>query len=217
MKGAFRQHFESLTDDRASGISFDWIKTVFGGEKSDTTQGKVRFFSAQLLGRPVQSDEKPYYCISSPNVLSEFADFAKLFGIQLSFPSFSSLPVVEGGQSVYLDDLKTTIVTPAPDFSKIKSFLGDNPGLLANGKFIDLNKSLPVIARNNLENGESKNLWFDEIIPRESRFYFGIMYTTTEENVDLFEKQVVNQIVQVGTNTAIGFGNCLITKIERGN
>ncbi|MEO0625668.1 MAG: type III-B CRISPR module RAMP protein Cmr4 [Bacteroidota bacterium] len=44
----------------------------------------------------------------------------------------------------------------------------------APNKFLARHQELPVIARNYLDNGQSKNLWYEEVVPRESIFGFVI-------------------------------------------
>ena len=57
------------------------------------------------------------------------------------------------------------------------------------------NDNLPIIARNALENGESKNLWYEQVLPAET------------EN-----KNALNgKIVQIGANATIGYGYCKFT------
>lgn len=65
------------------------------------------------------------------------------------------------------------------------------------------NDNLPIIARNVLENGESKNLWYEQVLPAET-----VLYTILcEEGNDL--KDAINgKIVQIGANATIGYGYC---------
>lgn len=70
---------------------------------------------------------------------------------------------------------------------------------------------LPVIARNYLENGESKNLWYEEIVPYDSRFVSVII--ETDEFQEGFLKGLAG-FVQVGANASIGYGLCKFTPIK---
>lgn len=75
------------------------------------------------------------------------------------------------------------------------------------------NHHLPVIARNHLENGQSKNLWYEQIVPRQARFYFGIIDLNEDEKVnDLFKETIKNGLVQIGANASVGYGFCKIEK-----
>ena len=74
-------------------------------------------------------------------------------------------------------------------------------------EFISLcsDDNLPIIARNVLENGESKNLWYEQVIPAETVFY-----TLIDDNEDktLAAKLENNAIVQIGAGATIGYGYC---------
>ena len=67
---------------------------------------------------------------------------------------------------------------------------------------------LPVIARNYLENGESKNLWYEELVPHESVFWF--MVIGEEKDVETFHKAVDGKVVQFGGNASLGCGLCRV-------
>lgn len=72
-------------------------------------------------------------------------------------------------------------------------------------------KDLPVIARNKLNNGESKNLWYEEVVPAESRFVFFV--SGPEEHFGEFDNELKGQLVQIGANGSVGYGFCTITKL----
>ena len=73
-------------------------------------------------------------------------------------------------------------------------------------EFISLcsDDNLPIIARNVLENGESKNLWYEQVIPAETVFYTLI---DNKEDKSLAAK-LENAIVQIGAGATIGYGYC---------
>lgn len=73
-------------------------------------------------------------------------------------------------------------------------------------------EQLPVIARNQLDNGESKNLWYEEVIPAESRFVFFVSYDDEEIFVE-FDKIIQEGVIQIGANGSIGYGFCKIANI----
>ena len=70
-------------------------------------------------------------------------------------------------------------------------------------------EQLPVIARNKLDNGESKNLWYEEVIPSETRFVFFVSYDD-EKIFEEFDKTLQEGLVQIGANGSIGYGFCKI-------
>ena len=69
---------------------------------------------------------------------------------------------------------------------------------------------LPVTARNQLDNGISKNLWYEEVVPHEALFYFFVLSDGTEEGddaLDIFGELIdENPLVQFGGNATIGRG-----------
>ena len=80
-----------------------------------------------------------------------------------------------------------------------------------DAKFIELcsDDNLPIIARNVLENGESKNLWYEQVIPAETVFY-----TLIDGGDDTSLTQRIsaeNAIVQIGASATIGYGYCKFT------
>ena len=68
---------------------------------------------------------------------------------------------------------------------------------------------LPIIARNTLDDdGKSQNLWYEEVVPHKSIFYFAIM-TPDDDIADLDGK-----IVQFGGSASIGQGFTLLTQVS---
>jgi len=75
-------------------------------------------------------------------------------------------------------------------------------------------KELPVIARNHLESGQSKNLWYEEVVPHQTEFITALQVPTENNSVDDFIRSLDNNIVQIGGNATVGYGLCLFTKIN---
>ena len=71
---------------------------------------------------------------------------------------------------------------------------------------------LPVIARNNLENGISKNLWYEEVVPSDSRFTF--MIIGPDELMTKLNEVITETTVQIGANASVGYGFCKITLLN---
>ena len=74
--------------------------------------------------------------------------------------------------------------------------------------------NLPVIARNCLENGISKNLWYEEVVPYKSLFVFGILSDGTQKGdgcLGTFNEEIKkNSLIQFGGNATVGYG---LTKV----
>lgn len=109
------------------------------------------------------------------------------------------------------------------DISILEDFFGKDIALATPKTFKEFcgKTCLPVIARNQLENGESKNLWYEEVVPRESKFYFFIVEEKandlkSDNYRDLFEECLEADIIQIGANATIGYGYTKIKKIAGG-
>ncbi|TWS95557.1 RAMP superfamily CRISPR-associated protein [Streptococcus sp. sy018] len=78
-----------------------------------------------------------------------------------------------------------------------------------------LEYDLPVIARNVLdEQGISKNLWYEEVVPHKSLFYFTVVSTINDTNLlDCFELVVKDKVIQFGANASIGYGLCKVIDV----
>ena len=210
LKGALREYF--------NGTSFrDYI---FGVEANggETEPGHYRFFAANLLAIPVRSNVKPFFMATTPSVLKEFINTMKTFSVAIDgievFENLSKIGT-QGGKALIHENLTAKI----EDWDAVRNenipasspILGENIALLSEDDFKELTAQLPVIARNHLENGKSTNLWYEEIVPRESRFYFIVGYG--EQYQAEFESKIQEGLVQIGGNASIGYGFTKITKI----
>ena len=152
-------------------------KQLFGSDKldkkGDSQKGEAIFFDAKLLFLPQQDDNTLFHYVTSDNVVSMMNDRVKLFT-----PSFNySKPANYNGKSVKTDN---------ENFTALCS--DDN---------------LPIIARNVLDNGESKNLWYEQVLPAET-----VLYTIIQEEGNELANALDGKIVQIGANATIGYGYC---------
>ena len=69
-------------------------------------------------------------------------------------------------------------------------------------------ESLPIIARNCLDNGESVNLWYEQVLPSKSVLAV-IIATPNQNDLDVLD----GKIVQIGANATIGYGYCKFVKL----
>lgn len=180
-KGALRDY---CTKDL--GWKNEDIKLVFGSSPKDEAmeQGKYRFFDCKLLGIPVATTEHPYVIATSKGVLDEFKFFTKALGFDVAE-----------------DDL-------------LKSIFGSTEivKIFENKEFGELcdDYHLPIMARNCMEEGK-ENLWYEQVLPRESILYTIIQSHDEKEEEYKFDKDLV---VQIGANASIGYGLCKISKLE---
>jgi hypothetical protein len=128
----------------------------------------------------------------------------------------------EGLVSKYhLEDLKEVdckLSTAAGDLNDLKQLLGsDNVIILPDDKLRHLsdNHHLPVIARNHLENGQSTNLWYEQVLPRQTRFAFTVLSPDALTLATDFDDRLTGQgLVQIGANASVGYGYCAIANFK---
>lgn len=227
LKGAFREFYKSCTNP-------DFVKRVFGSEpkeQKDNASGSFRFFEANILSYPVRSNLIAYLRAVSIDVLKELLLKIKMFQKQDDYEELvnvlnflTSIDVNEGRPVVFNTNLNDAIVENFDLKAQIyphnldnnirttlNKYFGNRMVLLHNNDFQRFcgENMLPVVSRNYLESGESKNLWYEEVVPRLTQFYFPIM----EEDGDAeeFESKLGNSLIQVGGNASIGYG---YSKIE---
>jgi len=225
LKGALREFFEGQDD-----MDSDMIKFVFGsppGESGDS--GSYKFFSAHLLSIPVRSNKKPFFRAVSPHQLGEFLENMDLFGIKLNQASETikgliainpteESPIIfeDLGSDVFIEDFKAECRHNAgiSGLSNIEDLIGKDIALFHDDTFKGICSDLPVVARNHLENGQSQNLWYEEVVPRQSIFYFVLGAPEDDPNgyYPSFLKILDGNLVQIGANATIGYG---FTKIEK--
>ena len=103
---------------------------------------------------------------------------------------------------------------------KVQAMGGTEPSLpfaseqlIETSDFKALASSLPVLARNHLNNGVSENLWYEEVVPRESYFGFTILVPEGDENFEAFNALIHDKVIQIGANATIGYGLCHFTQL----
>ena len=221
LKGALR---EFCTEN---GCDEKMVRHIFGSEPREgndkTTPGNYKFFSAHLLSLPVRSDKRPYYNATCPLAINDFLEFCKHSNATLppsnnanltEFTAIANGPFTFDGNAAMLEGKRATSGNfDTTKLSNVKTYVGDNPALFQNPGFTEIVKALPVIARNQLENGISQNLWYEEVVPRQSRFYFAVLREEKDVHVEEFSKKIQSSLVQIGANATVGYGYCKITKL----
>lgn len=160
----------------------DKVKENGKSRNSDTQKGQYTFFDANILFLPVQSDSNLYELVTCDAVLSRFIKQVKLLT----------------GENLNKEAVKS-------------KFGCTNE--VSNEKFNELcsDDNLPIIARNVLENGESKNLWYEQVVPAETVFYTII----NDKGDRTLANKIADEraIVQIGANATIGYGYCKFTTL----
>ena len=194
LKGALNEYAA-----KKMGMESNDLIKIFGSDKvkengyvrNDKTQkGQYSFFEANILFIPVQDDNNLYHLVTAPVVLDRFRCQVAIFGIKLN-----------SDNKALIEELKRTIEINKPI------------EIIENKKFDELcsDDNLPIIARNVLDNGESKNLWYEQVVPAEAIFY--TLIDSGNDNT-LAGKLNEEAIVQIGANATIGYGYCLFTNFK---
>lgn len=160
----------------------DKVKENGKSRNSETQKGQYTFFDANILFLPIQSDTKLFELVTCEAVLDRFIKQVEL------------------------------LTGEALDKETVKSTFGCTK-IVSKKEFDELcsDDNLPIIARNVLENGESKNLWYEQVVPAETVFY-----TIIDDKGD---RALANKIaddkviVQIGANATIGYGYCKFTTL----
>ena len=157
-------------------------KKLFGSDKidkkSESQKGEAVFFDAKLLFIPQQDENTLYHYMTTQTIINMMNDRIALLGSDIKF----SLP------TNYPQGSLSKVVKPVSE-NEMEACCSDD--------------NLPIIARNVLENGESKNLWYEQVLPAET-----VLYTIIQEKGEDLKNVLDGQIVQIGANATIGYGYC---------
>lgn len=230
LKGALRAFFESTPEffEGQNDEKDKAIKYIFGEKPNAPSENKVesrghyKFFSGNLLSLPVRSTHVPYFNVTGTNIIQHLNEMCNDFGcksdgldeirtlldIETSFPF-----VFADGKNILLEGQETfSVENTSSDLKNCSELLGKNIGVADPSQMKAFAEELPIIARNRLENGESKNLWYEEVLPRDTRFYFLLRVPESDNYIEEFEKCLAKNIVQIGANASVGYGYCKISK-----
>ncbi len=188
LKGAIKEYMSECANMDASVL-----KEIFGSVKSDLKdikKGSVLFFDASLLFIPKQCGEgKTYELVYSDKVLE---DFSKKVNNLIDGKGISKETLLEKVRSIMGTE---NVASNSVDGDTFTTYCNDD--------------ALPIIARNCLENGESTNLWYEQVLPSLS-VLATVIVTKESGRMDLLNEK----IVQIGANATIGYGYCKFVKIN---
>ena len=215
VKGALRDHCEILKGchDKANWDSNDDIKEIFGTRDGGTQQGSYAFFGADLLARPVRvSDcDTAWILATTPDLLHSFVNKLTMLGIpapKINIPTGIEGDAVKVSCECAKVEGYPTVVVDADN--GIKELLGTDRYAIMSREMLH-SISLPVVAHNVLENGQSKNLWYEEYVPHKS--VFGLIVGRPNEN-DKFGPIIENSpVVQFGAEASTGCGYVFMMKV----
>jgi len=230
IKGALREFFEEELEEH------DLVRFIFGpgpkekqGSKDAKGGGMYRFFSAKLLSIPARSNKSPFFRAVSPYILNDFLVDIDLFQVEFSIKDklkeFAAITPDKGKPLIFDNELQGALIEDMQaeynsfDTGQLEPILGDTIAMFHHDDLKKHCKNLPVIPRNYLENGISQNLWYEEVVPRQSLFYTIIAAPEADSEAiktidEKFFNELQNNIIQIGGNATIGYG---CTKIDQIN
>ena len=217
------------------------IRDIFGSDIIRRTgessfPGKVRFLTACIMLLPFRAayGRYPYYLVTTKGILQQFADlYRNIKGTELVEGLDSAVSALDGEacygtetDPIKLEDYVYDNIQPVPEViaKASRSFAGSAsmqkvmiiPGFDFGG---GRNRVvLPVLARNCLDDqGISRHLWYEEVVPHETVFYLPVLSNGTAEGdraLDMFHSFISaggGSLVQFGANATIGYG---LTKVS---
>jgi CRISPR-associated protein Cmr4 len=187
-------------------------------------EGLMRFHEARALFIPMRSDRRPFYHVPSRQTLADAREWLELMGIGELPPVLGTDPKNESQNLIfddsdaYVEDLLCKKANENDTIKELKSYYGiEHLAILNEKDFTRILQSLPVIARNRLDNGKSVNLWYEEVLPRRTVLLTAVSqydlfapgdYEDFQKAFEKLHTTLSNDIVQVGANASIGYGLC---------
>jgi CRISPR-associated protein Cmr4 len=210
LKGALREHCELHLDDK------DTITHIFGtppgaaAEGNTSLPGQYKFFSANLLLRPLRDTSTESPAKNRSYVLATTKEILECYDVLAQELGYSDTALSTGGNGEsYAVEGK---LLPSIENADIQTLAGPDSGPIVLAKSMKA-YPFPVLARNQLDKGISKNLWYEEIVPHTSRFYFFVLIPDDGEHYSSFKAAITGNVVQIGGNASIGEGYCRIEEV----
>lgn len=212
VKGALRQYFKE------NGADDELLTKIFGSEQktsqgNGSIPGQVKFYQADLLARPVRASKggEAYYMATSCDAIDLYNQKLELAGGKaVSISDISNDNYTNMDQIGIEGDISLKKANHIPD--ELRTVISN--GLVVLEDAVLKNIPLPVLARNQLENGISKNLWYEEVVPHKSIFTFAV----SSENGNVLQdfKNIIGEksFVQFGGNASIGYGLCKVEPLK---
>lgn len=215
VKGALREHLSGKLTETV-------LHRTFGKPSNEESfgAGSCKFFDACMLSRPMRVAGS-YTMASIPVVtaasVNAFLRQLTAFGcnpfgleqVNITREMFKNNRfLTNAGENIRIEGEPTGRLPEEVEreLRKLKCLLGET--FAVAGSFDDYD--LPVLARNYLKNGESKNLWYEEVVPHGSVFWLLVLMPEEETELD------ITGIVQFGGNASIGCGFTRVTEITEG-
>ena len=227
VKGALRDHFKAVAEDKVTEIFGSSIKDSREGNRDKSKPGSLKFLGGNILMQPVRAAKGPgtYFLVTTKQLLYNWAECYKNFkGTEIEPGLLEAIDSLNGNE-VYSAFPPVDIKVEKKEHKAEKLGMISDVVKKALLHVIDANKyervlilpekdfdmiHLPVLARNQLDNGISNNLWYEEVVPHEAVFYMAILAGESDESIealDVFGEIIKNNpMVQFGGNATVGYG-----------
>lgn len=201
--------------------------------KKTTQKGSFCFLPSLLFSYPMRGSMSPWCPVVCPETITSCMDlllatcagseeerqaignaFGKLLSGEESTPvnAAHSQACASGPQAEYFEGISLPILTGIESVQN-RLLPPRCPPLrrMKDEDFGDImHNSLPVIARNKLDNGISRHLWYEEVVPRQTFFLCVILCPcdddTDRKNTELLVGALDNKVHQIGAGATIGYG-----------
>jgi CRISPR-associated protein Cmr4 len=223
LKGALRERFDQISKEDAT-----WkAKTIeiFGNEvrNNGTIQaGKFIFHEARLLSLPVRGSDRPFYHAVCPSIYADLKENLDLASADYAWKQAlatiknHAFSPTAGAQTTSIDEFNAQAFDPTGSgYNQLSDSILPKPYVVfPDAEFGQLCERLPVIARNQLEDRVSKNLFYEEVVPRQTRFTFFVERPVGNNDFEDAIKNHFGNKIQIGANASIGYGLCKIEKLS---
>ena len=219
----------------------DYQKEIFGSdptEQNEGSKGKCKFLNGQIILRPMRVSLGDYsYClVTTPDLIRTMLDTFRDFGVKtyrgISISDFNSESAFDNifnregiHGSVYYSKgniqeiegygVDSCIESNNAIFKMLSDIAEGVPVAIMKNEVFQM-IGLPIVARNHLIDGKSNNLWYEELVPHQSRFYFITLWEGNNENI--IYKYIIEEIPKIpisfGGNNSIGNGYCSIEVVK---
>ena len=198
-----------------------------------------------LLSLPLRATRKVFYNAISPQVIKDFLNYyVNFFGntneLEI-FKKFIEEFDFAGKDFLVFDEINELEIEDFTNYGTVHSDSEDdkikieeyfktvckistsNLAVFSDEIFSKIcDRKMPVIARNNIgADGISKNLFYEEVLPRSTRLYFMVGEDITKNGKDYYQTTISklsgnNEVFQFGANYSIGYGFSKLTLMAGG-
>lgn len=211
LKGALRMVYANIADETAT-------EEIFGTESGHGKDGigSHKFLDGMFISRPMRvykSSKFPFLPTVSIASVNQYLERLSAFG--KNHYGIDNIPDVDFGENSFLTNVEEDVLVEGEPTGKLS---GEVLGMLEKlgdviGEHFAVAKTfdgydLPVFPRTRLKDGKiGMGLWYEERVPHESVFFFGVIYPDDAKKMDM------PSIAQIGGNTSTGCGFVQITKL----